>query len=144
MSAKLLNKLIKNSAKNSGKMGTKAIGKEEAKMRTGPRAGLIPAAVASEDFDVMAGLDTSNVPGGNIESRLLALQEYGTPGMAQAPRSDFLGDITMGMRGAQRALQGNPASLLFPEGLTTYLETVNRRTEDPNMKTRAYGLLDFF
>lgn len=144
MSAKIAKKLLKKAAKNAGKMGTKAIGKDEIKMRTRPAAGLIPAAVASEGFDIMAGLDTSNVPGGNIEDRLLALQEYGTPAVASAPRSEVLGDITMGMRGAQRALEGNPASLLFPEGLTTYLETVNRRTEDPNMKTRAYGLLDFF
>lgn len=144
MSAKLLKKLIKKAGKNAGKMGTKAIGKEEAKMRTRPSAGIIPAAVASEGFDIMAGLDTSNVPGGNIEDRLLALQEHGTPAVASAPRSEVLGDITMGLREAERALEGNPASLLFPEGLTTYLETVNRRTEDPNMKTRAYGLLDFF
>lgn len=144
MSAKLAKKLLKKAGKNAGKMATKAIGKDEFKMRTRPAAGIIPAAMASEDFDIMAGLDTSNVPGGNIEDRLLALQEYGTPAVASAPRSEVLGDITMGLRGAQRSLEGNPASLLFPEGLTTYLETVNRRTEDPNMKTRAYGLLDFF
>jgi hypothetical protein len=144
MSAKLAKKLLKKASKNAGKMGTKAAGKEEAKMRTRPAAGVIPAAVASENFDIMAGLDTSNVPGGNIESRLMALQEYGTPGIASAPRSEVLGEITMGLRDAQRALGGNPASLLFPDGLTTYLETVNRRTEDPSMKTRAYGLLDFF
>ena len=144
MSAKIIKKLLKKAAKNSAKQGTKSWGKDEAKARSTPQRGVIPAAIAADNLDIMAGLDTSGVPGGNIESRLLALQEYGRPSMAQAPRSETLGSITSGLRSTERALEGNPASLLFPDGLTTYLETVNRRTEDPSMKTRAYGLLDFF
>ena len=141
MSAKLMKKALKKAAKNAAKMGVKDGDLDNIKVR--PTAGLIPKAIAADNPDIMAGLDTSGVPGGNIESRLMALQEYGQPSIAQAPRSETLQDITMGLRGAQRALQGSPAGLLFPEGLTTYLETVNRRSEDPNMKTRAYGLLDF-
>ena len=64
-------------------------------------------------------------------------------GMASAPRSETLGDITMGLRDVERRLEGSPASLLFPEGLTNYLETVNRSTEDPNAMTRAMAALDF-
>ena len=64
-------------------------------------------------------------------------------GMASAPRSETLGDITMGLRDVERRLEGSPASLLFPEGLTNYLETVNRSTEDPNWLTRAMAALDF-
>jgi len=64
-------------------------------------------------------------------------------GMASAPRSETLGDITMGLRDVERRLEGSPASLLFPEGLTNYLETVNRSTEDPNWLTRTMAALDF-
>jgi hypothetical protein len=64
-------------------------------------------------------------------------------GMISSPRSETLSDVTMGLRGIERRLEGSPASLLFPEGLTEYLETVNRREEDPTAMTRANALLDF-
>ena len=73
----------------------------------------------------------------------LAAPHIKDSGMASAPRSETLGDITMGLRGVERRLEGSPAGLLFPEGLTNYLETSNRRTEDPNAMTRLGALLDF-
>ena len=65
-------------------------------------------------------------------------------GMISAPRSEGLMSFTMGARDLERRLAGSPASLLFPEGVINYLETANRRTEDPNAMTRAMALLDFF
>jgi hypothetical protein len=72
----------------------------------------------------------------------LAAPHIADSGMASPVRSETLGDITMGLRDLERNLEGSPMSLLFPEGLTNYLETVNRETEDPNMLTRAMALLD--
>ena len=63
-------------------------------------------------------------------------------GMISAPRSETLFDLTMGARDIERRLEGSPASLLFPSGLVEYLETVNRREEDPNAMTRGMALLD--
>ena len=91
---------------------------------------------------------------GNADPRLLAGTAAGTAGllaapmvkdsgMISAPRSEGLMSFTMGARDLERRLGGSPASLLFPEGLINYLETTNRRTEDPNAKTRAMALLDF-
>jgi hypothetical protein len=54
-----------------------------------------------------------------------------------------LGDVTTGLRQLGRNLEGSPASLLYPEGLVDYLETVNRETEDPNAMTRVMALADF-
>lgn len=62
--------------------------------------------------------------------------------MAVAPRSETLQQINMGLRDVERRLEGSPASLLFPEGLVNYLETVNRPYEDPTMLTRAMALID--
>ena len=73
----------------------------------------------------------------------LAAPHIKDSGMASAPRSETLGDITMGMRGLERRLEGSPMGLMFPEGLTNYLEVSNRRYEDPNAKTRLGALLDF-
>jgi hypothetical protein len=64
-------------------------------------------------------------------------------GMISAPRSDGLAEFTQGARSLQRDLEGSPMSLLFPDGVVNYLETANRRTEDPNAKTRLGALLDF-
>lgn len=63
-------------------------------------------------------------------------------GMISSPRSETLFDLTMGARDVERRLEGSPASLLFPSGLVEYLETVNRREEDPNAMTRGMALLD--
>ena len=63
-------------------------------------------------------------------------------GMISSPRSETLADVTMGMRDIERRLEGSPASMLFPTFLTDYLETVNRREEDPTVATRAKALLD--
>ena len=63
-------------------------------------------------------------------------------GMISAPRSETLFDLTIGARDLERRLEGSPASLLFPSGLVEYLETVNRREEDPNAMTRGMALLD--
>jgi hypothetical protein len=90
---------------------------------------------------------------GNADPRLLAGVAAGTAaglaapmvkdsGFISAPRSEGLMDLTMAARGLERRLEGSPASLLFPEGLVNYLETVNRRTEDPNAMTRIMGLVD--
>lgn len=72
----------------------------------------------------------------------LANPEIKASGMASAPRSETLGNITMGLRDIERRVQGSPAQMIFPEGLTQYLETVNRRTEDPNARTRMFAALD--
>ena len=63
-------------------------------------------------------------------------------GFISSPRSEGLFNFTMGARDLERRLEGSPASLLFPSGLVDYLETVNRRTEDPNAMTRGMALLD--
>lgn len=94
---------------------------------------------------------------GSADPRLLGAMGLGTAGilgaiaagdrddtaMAVAPRSETLQDITMGLRGVERRLEGSPAALLFPEGVVNYLETVNRPYEDPTALTRAMALLDF-
>lgn len=64
-------------------------------------------------------------------------------GFISSPRSEGLFDFTMGARDLERRLEGSPASLLFPSGFIDYLETVNRREEDPNWVTRAMALADF-
>ena len=90
---------------------------------------------------------------GNADPRLLAGTAAGTAGllaapmvkdsgMISAPRSETLFDLTMGARDIERRLEGSLASLLFPSGLVDYLETVNRREEDPNAMTRGMALLD--
>ena len=90
---------------------------------------------------------------GNADPRLLAGTAAGAAGllaapmvkdsgMISAPRSETLFDLTMGARDLERRLEGSPASLLFPSGLVEYLETVNRREEDPNAMTRGMALLD--
>ena len=141
MSAKIISKLLKKSGKNAAKLGAKEIedSAKEIQLLSRGSSGFIPKAVGSE---MTPPIDTSGVPGGNIESRLLALQEYGTPAVASAPRSEALQKITHGMRAAERGLSGSPASLLFPSGLTGYLEAVNNPLEKPTNKTRALGLLD--
>ena len=72
----------------------------------------------------------------------LAAPKVKDSGMISAPRSETLFDLTMGARDLERRLEGSPASLLFPSGLVEYLETVNRREEDPNAVTRGMALLD--
>jgi len=72
----------------------------------------------------------------------LANPQVKDSGMISAPRSGMLNNITMGMRDVERRLKGSPAQVLFPDGLTTYLETVNRSTEDPNARTRMFAALD--
>lgn len=147
MSAKVLKKLVKKAVKNAAKDAYKSAGKEAAKedyrvARSASPFGLIPSAMAAPAIEYNTPYDTSGVPGGNAEQKLMARLEEGPPALISAPRSDALQAMTMQMRGAQRALEGSPASLLFPDSLTSYLETVNRRTEDPNTKTRLFGLLD--
>ena len=73
----------------------------------------------------------------------LAAPHIRDSGIASPVRSETLGDINMGLRQLGRDLEGSPASLLFPEGLVDYLETVNRETEDPNALTRVMALADF-
>lgn len=73
----------------------------------------------------------------------LAAPHIKDSGMASPVRSETLGNATMGLRQLGRDLEGSPASLLFPEGLVDYLETVNRETEDPNALTRVMALADF-
>ena len=72
----------------------------------------------------------------------LAAPHIADSGIASPVRSETLGDVTMGLRNLERNLEGSPMSLLFPEGLTNYLETVNRETEDPTAMTRGMALLD--
>jgi hypothetical protein len=73
----------------------------------------------------------------------LAAPHIKDSGIASPVRSETLGDVTTGLRQLGRNLEGSPASLLYPEGLVDYLETVNRETEDPNAMTRVMALADF-
>lgn len=73
----------------------------------------------------------------------LAAPHIKDSGMISAPRSDGLAEFTQGARNLQQDLEGSPMGLMFPEGLVNYLETTNRRTEDPNAKTRLGALMDF-
>jgi hypothetical protein len=73
----------------------------------------------------------------------LAAPHIKDSGMISAPRSDGLAEFTQGARNLQRDLKGSPMSLLFPDGIVNYLETTNRRTEDPNATTRLGALMDF-
>jgi hypothetical protein len=82
------------------------------------------------------------VAGIGMSQAALANPEVKDSGHISAPRSGMLHDITMGLRDVERRVQGSPAQVLFPEGLTQYLETVNRRTEDPNATTRMFAALD--
>jgi hypothetical protein len=107
----------------------------------------------SEAVDLRQGKAGSKIERGNADPRLLAGTAAGTAGllaapmvkdsgMISAPRSETLFDLTMGARDVERRLEGSLASLLFPSGLVEYLETVNRREEDPNAMTRGMALLD--
>lgn len=82
------------------------------------------------------------VAGVGLASASLLAPQIKDSGMISAPRSETLADVTMGLRNVERRLEGSPASLLFPTGLTEYLETVNREYEDPTMGTRINALLD--
>ena len=82
------------------------------------------------------------VAGVGMSRAALANTHVKDSGMASAPRSETLGNITMGLRDIERRVQGSPAQVIFPEGLTQYLETVNRRTEDPDATTRMFAALD--
>ena len=62
---------------------------------------------------------------------------------AYAPRSGLLQDITMGARDIERALQGNPASLLFPSSFVEQLEEINRPYERSTYTGALLGALDF-
>jgi hypothetical protein len=77
-----------------------------------------------------------------LTAGLLAAPMIKDSGMISSPRSETLFDLTMGARDLERRLEDSPASLLFPSGLVEYLETVNRREEDPNAMTRGMALLD--
>ena len=67
-------------------------------------------------------------------------QQHGT---IDAPHNAAAFDATMALRGAERAVQGSPASLLFPEGSVDYVETINDRQRDPNWWQRAGFLFDW-
>jgi hypothetical protein len=82
------------------------------------------------------------VAGIGMSQAALANPEVKDSGHISAPRSGMLNDITMGLRDVERRVRGSPAQVLVPEGLTQYLETVNRRTEDPNATTRMFAALD--
>lgn len=82
------------------------------------------------------------VAGIGMSQAALANPEVKDSGMASAPRSETLGNITLGLRDLERRVAGSPAEMIFPSGLTEYLETVNRSTEDPNARTRLFAALD--
>ena len=82
------------------------------------------------------------VAGVGMSNAALANTHVRDSGIASAPRSETLGNITMGLRDIERMVAGSPAEILFPEALTEYLETVNRSTEDPNAQTRMFAALD--
>lgn len=62
---------------------------------------------------------------------------------AYAPRSETLQDVTMALRGLERRLEGNPASLLFPSGYVQHLEEFNRPYERSTFTGALLGALDF-
>lgn len=82
------------------------------------------------------------VAGIGMSKAALANTHIKDSGHIQAPRSEGLFGITMGLRDLGRRIEGSPAELLNPENLAQYLETVNRETEDPNATTRMFAALD--
>jgi hypothetical protein len=82
------------------------------------------------------------VAGVGLAASSLLAPQIKDSGMISSPRSETLASATMGLRDLERSLEGSPMSLLFPSGLVEYLETVNRREEDPNAMTRGMALLD--
>ncbi len=76
----------------------------------------------------------------NTAARIRA--ENDTSGM-YAPRSETLQDVTMALRGLERRLEGNPASLLFPSGYVQHLEEFNRPYERSTFTGALLGALDF-
>lgn len=82
------------------------------------------------------------VAGVGMSRAALANTHIKDSGHIQAPRSEGLFNVTMGLRDLGRRLEGSPAELVNPENLAQYLETVNRRTEDPNATTRMFAALD--
>ena len=76
----------------------------------------------------------------NTAARIRA--ENDTSGM-YAPRSETLQDVTMALRGLERRLEGNPASLLFPSGYVQHLEEFNRPYERSTLTGALLGALDF-
>jgi hypothetical protein len=133
--------LTKNAVNHAGHAISPAVMNAASNMRIG---GLVNEAHAEPAFDIMAGLDTSNVPGGSVIDRVMANQNGNMNTVVNAPRSGLLQDVTMGLRDVERRLNGSVGSLLFPIGLTEYLEAVNSRTDKPTMKTRALAAADFF
>lgn len=83
------------------------------------------------------------VAGVGLATAALSAPHIKDSGMISSPRSESLFDVTMGMRDLERRLDGSVASLLSMTGLSDYLETVNRREEDPTWGTRAGAALDF-
>ena len=117
------------------------------------RHGFVPNKGRNKDFEFTENMVRTPSERGNADPRLLAgvtgmtAAGLAAPmikdsGMISAPRSETLFDLTMGARDIERRLEGSLASLLFPSGLVDYLETVNRREEDPNAMTRGMALLD--
>ena len=83
------------------------------------------------------------VAGVGMSNASLANTHVKDSGHISAPRSGGMFDFTMGLRDLGRRLEGSPAQLLNPDGVAQYLETVNRREENPNWETRLFALLDF-
>ena len=82
------------------------------------------------------------VAGVGMSRSALANTHIKDSGHIQSPRSEGLFNVTMWLRDLGRRLEGSPAEILNPENLAQYLETVNRRTEDPNATTRMFAALD--
>lgn len=97
-----------------------------------------PKPLANVYRAMMAG-----VTGAGLSEAALANTHIKDSGHISAPRSGGMFDFTMGMRDLGRRLQGSPAQLVNPDGVAQYLETVNRRTENPNAETRLFAALDF-
>ena len=120
----------------------------EAKRKLSPeqKAALTDAEIAYKKGDPkpLADFYKAILPVAGIggSTAALANPEIKDSGMASAPRSERLGNITLGLRDLERSVAGSPAEMIFPSGLTEYLETVNRSTEDPNAQTRMFAALD--
>ncbi len=104
---------------------------------------LASSPVATTGAATIAGLLASiDSPETFAETAARLRAETSTNG-AYAPRSETLQDITMGLRGLERSLEGNPASLLFPDSYVQHLEEFNRPYERSTYTGALLGALDF-
>lgn len=96
---------------------------------------------------LLAALSAGAVAGpfaySEAEEMLRSGLEAARYGEAKAPESETVGSMVNALRSAGRSLEGSPASLLYPEGTVDYIDTINRRGEEPDWEDRILFALDW-